>query len=739
MAGAVSGAASLPGAGPTPSALDLARAGIPVTAAALAASQPQPLPPLREDLSLHPGPRQPDGSPSWTLHDPAANRFYQLGWAAFEIVSRWRLGTAEAIVAAVRARTTLDLGAADVKAVADFLARHSLLRTGTPEHTERLIRIARARRLGHAMWLLKHYLFIRIPLLRPEPLLQRLAPAFALVCTARFAWLLAAAAVLGLGLVAQRWDEFTHTFAAYAGLQGLVGVGAALGFAKVLHEFGHALTARRFGCRVPTMGVAFLVLVPVLYTDTSDAWKLPARRQRLAIGAAGMAAEGVLAVAATLAWSFLPDGPLRAGMFLLATTTWIATLAINASPFMRFDGYFLLSDALGLPNLHDRAFALGRWALRRALFGWNDPPPERFAAPRRRFLVAFAFATWAYRAVVFLGIALLVYHLFFKALGLLMLAVELGWFLARPVWSELAVWRQRRAELRWNGATRRSAVLLALAFAALVLPWQRDVGAPAQIGAHEAQSLYAPAPAEVVDVAVRDGAEVTAGQLLARLRAPELDAELARARVREAALRWQVERQPLDAGLLAGGEAMRRQWDGAREQVAALERLAAQLELTAPIAGRVVDASDALRPGTVIAGGERLLGIVAPGPQRGEAFVDEVALARLNAGAEVVFIADRPEARAVHCRLGAIDRLRLAALDAPALASVNGGPIAVQRSRDALLPTEPLFRLRFDQCDASELPVSEATGTARVAGSGHSLLGRAWRAAWAAVSREAAL
>jgi len=697
------------------------------------------LPPLRDDLSLHPGPRQPDGSPSWTLHDPAANRFYQLGWAAFEIVSRWRLGDAAAIVAAIRARTTLDLAANDIDAVASFLARHGLLRAFTPEHTDRLARIARARKPGKAMWLLKHYLFIRVPLLRPEPLLRRLAPAFALACSTRFAAAVALAALIALFLVAQRWDAFTHTFAAYAGLPGLVGIGAALGFAKVLHEFGHALTARRFGCRVPTMGVAFLVMLPVLYTDTSDAWKLPARRQRLAIGAAGMAAELVLAVLATLLWSVLPDGPLRAGAFLLATTTWLATLAINACPFMRFDGYFLLSDFLDLPNLHERSFALGRVWLRRALFGVDDAAPEHFAPTRRRFLVGFALATWLYRGLLFLSIALLVYHLFFKALGLLMLAVELGWFLARPLWSELAVWWARRAELRWNRATRRTAVALALLAAALLLPWQRNVNAPALLGAHETQGVYAPAPAEVVAVSARDGDWVAAGQRLARLRSPELDAELARARVREAALRWQVEQQPFDARLLAGGEALHKQWEAAREQLDGLGRLAAQLDVTAPLAGRIVDASEALRPGTAIASGERLLDITAPGARRGEAFVNEAALARLAPGAEVVFIADRAEAPAVHCRLGAIDRFRLAALDAPALASSFGGPIPTQRTRDALVPTEPLFRLRFDGCDDASLPLREASGTARVAGESRSVVGGWWRALWAAVQREAAL
>ena len=131
---------------------------------------------------------------------------------------------------------------------------------------------------------------------------------------------------MGLALAAQRWDEFVHTFMSNASWQGLLVMGACLSLAKLLHELGHAVTATRFGCRVPAMGVAFLVMWPVLYTDTNEAWKLASRRQRLAIGAAGMASEMALASIALVAWSLLPEGaawgPARSACFVLATSTW---------------------------------------------------------------------------------------------------------------------------------------------------------------------------------------------------------------------------------------------------------------------------------------------------------------------------------------------------------------------------------------------------------------------------------
>lgn len=279
---------------------------------------------------------------------------------------------------------------------------------------------------------------------------------------------------------------------------------------KLAHELGHGLTAKRFGCKVPTVGVAFMVLWPVLYTDTADAWKLRSRRQRLAIGVAGMAPELSLAAAATLVWSFLPDGPLRSAAFVMATSTWLLTLAVNLNPFMRFDGYMLLSDLWDVPNLQERSFALARWRIREALFGFGDPMPELMPDGRRRRLILYAVGTWVYRLFLFLGIALLVYHIFFKLLGLFLFAIEIWWFILRPVVTELKSWAGRRGDLRLN---RRTAVTFAagvLALAGLFVPWRTQVAAPALVQPATQATLYAPAPARVTELAVREGDRVDA-------------------------------------------------------------------------------------------------------------------------------------------------------------------------------------------------------------------------------------
>ncbi|MCH7345193.1 HlyD family efflux transporter periplasmic adaptor subunit [Pelomonas sp. CA6] len=699
------------------------------------------LPALRQDLSLHPGPADASGAPTWTLHDPAAHRFYEISWPAFELISRWSLGSAEAVLDAVARETTLRLGRQDLDALLNFLAQHHLLQPHSPEHSARLTRAAQAGRSSHAMWLLKHYLFFRVPLLRPEPFLRAIAPYTQWLFRPGFWWAVAGAAVLGLFLVSRRWDEFTHTFSAYSTLAGLLGLGLALSLAKLLHELGHAITAHRYGCRVPTMGVAFLVMWPVLYTDTNEAWKLTRREQRLRIASAGMLAELALAACATLAWTFLPEGPLRAGAFMLATSSWLITLGINASPFMRFDGYFLLADALNMPNLHERAFAMGRWWLREQLYGFDDPVPEVLPPARRRFLIAFAFATWLYRLVLFFGIALLVYHLFFKALGLLLLAVELGWFIALPIWRELRVWWRRRPDVHWNRRTRRSAVLLAGLLLWVGLPWRSGVQAPAVLSHRENQALYAVETAQQQGPAVAEGATVSEGQVLLRLASPELEQRLRLAEHQESLLRWQVEQQPLDQRLQQEGQALHRRWQAAREEVAGLQRQREQLELRAPFAGTVVTAHPMLADQAWFTRGEKLFQIVGrPDSLKVEAFVSEAQVAALRQHPTNTsrFVANLPEFGSLRCDALQLESVNLRSLPQPALASVYGGPISSVQQGGELRPLTATYRARLTQCEPRALG-SELVGHVWLQGESRSLLAQGWQQLWALWRRESGL
>ena len=203
-------------------------------------------------------------------------------------------------------------------------------------------------------------LFFRVPLVNPEPLLDWIVARTDWIYTSKMFWMMLVLAVIDIHLLFQHWSELVAHFDYSFSWDGLLLVGAAGIFSKLFHELGHAITARRYGVRVPAIGVAFVVMYPMLYTDTSDSWRLANKHHRLAIAAAGMICEFSLALCATFLWAITPDGVLRSVLFSLAFVGWLIALGLNASPFFRFDGYYILSDAVDMQNLHERGGALAR-------------------------------------------------------------------------------------------------------------------------------------------------------------------------------------------------------------------------------------------------------------------------------------------------------------------------------------------------------------------------------------------
>ncbi|WP_028998772.1 HlyD family efflux transporter periplasmic adaptor subunit [Azohydromonas australica] len=641
-----------------------------------------PWPALREELQLHDGGSNRDGSPAWHIGDPVRNLFFRIGWLELEMLRRWRLGSAQAIAEEISRHTTLAPEPEDVREFASFLAAHQLLQQARPQTRSPLWR-----------WLLNNYLFIRIPLLRPARLLQVLLPWVGWLFTPRFLGLTVLAALAGVALALRQLDTVEANLRGAMSWEGVLGFAGALFVSKLLHEFGHALVATRLGVRVGHMGVALLVMWPMPYTDTGESWMRSPRR-RLAIASAGIAAELVLAAWCTLAWSFVPEGSLRNALFFLATTAWVLTLAVNASPFMRFDGYYILADALDLPGLHERAGRLGRHALRRWLPGFDDPVPEVLPPAWRRGLMAFAFATWLYRLVVFVGIAIVVYHAFFKALGVFLFFVEIVVFVIRPLWAELRVWWRRRSEVAPRRAVAALAVLAA-ALLGLLPPWWGGVTAPGVLRAAAEQPVFSPYAARLEHVRMAEGARVEADTPLAELAAPAQQQERDKARALSAAYSRAargalgMERDGAAQGVAAEQQATR--WEAQRR---AHEAELQRLHLLPLEQGVVRDLDQTLRPGTWV-GASRPLAVVVDGRHwRVEALVPERERLRLATGTPAVVIA-QGRFRKLAGHVIAIDDSPVARLPHLLLAQEHGGvvPLNPTLPRHDLKPAGAWFRV----------------------------------------------
>lgn len=702
----------------------------------------EPLPALRQDIELLPAPRERNGQPAWTIHDPVRGHFFRIGWLEFELLQRWAAISAEDLARRVKAETRLAVDAKAVLAFAAHLRDNQLLARpagGQAENWKYFARIDAQGHEGPLKWLLHRYLFFRIPLVKPDRALATIEPRLRFLFSRGFFLCLAAALLLGLYLAGRQWDVLSARLVDLANFDTLPWFFAALAFTKVAHEFGHGLVGKHFGVRVKAAGVAFMVFWPMLYTDTTDAWRLTSRRARLAIDVAGMTAELVLAVLALLAWSFLPDGPVRDATLLIATVTWVMTLAVNLSPFMRFDGYFVLCDLVDMPNLQPRSFALAKWWIRRHVLGIAEPAPEPLPRARRHWMIAYAVSIWLYRLVLFTGIAILVYHFFIKLVGIALFAIEIGWFILLPVYRELKVWIAKRGRIRLVRGGIIAVLLVVLGVALLVTPWRARIEAPAVIRASAYTRLFPGVPGLVRTVDVHDGERVAAGAVLFTLASPDADANIAIAKAKIAENEKELE---LAAVNQAGAERIgiiREEIATHRREIAAQEDLKARLVVRSPIAGVISNVPSDLKPGRW-AGDDTFLGVVADtSAWIVTAYVAEDDVERLKVGDTARFYGTSPDQPVVSARVTEIDAMNARTLDDKDLASPRGGPMAMQKAgEDRFRPVATVYRVRLevDDAPATAALLQASRGTVQIDGQRRSLLDSAWRATAAVLIRE---
>ncbi len=699
--------------------------------------QERKLPTLRPNLEFNRGTPTPDGVPTWTIIDPVRTRYFQIEWPVYQMIQRWNAGTIEKLHAAMTKDTTCRTTMADVEDLVKFLYANNLTeQSASGKHTDYQGQ-AQAGEHHWLMWLVHHYLFIKIPLVHPHNFLTATLPFIEPLYTRVAGWTFGVFGLFGLILVGRQWDTFVSTFLYFFSWRGAILYSLSLGAVKVVHELGHAYTATRFGCRVPTMGVAFMVMMPVMYSDVTDSYRLTSKRKRLLIAGGGVIAELGLAALALVSWGFLPEGTLRSIAFIVATTSLAMSLVVNLNPLMRFDGYYVLADGLGLPNLQDRAFAFGQWRLRSLLFGRHSPPPEVVSARVQHTMVVYAWVIWLYRLILFTGIAVMVYHYFFKALGVMLFLVEIVWFIAMPIYRELTVWWNSRTLFAASPRAWLSAACVVALFAMTLIPMHTSISIPAVLQASSYATIFAPTPGRLQEVLVRDGQVVQAGDALVVLENPALDKEVRLATTKVAMWDYRL-------GRLAGygrdrdqrqviGESLR----AGLAELTGLEAKRANLILKAPIGGIVRDRADSLAPGRWIDQNVPIAYLVGDHQVEIESFVSVGELAYVEVGQPARFIPldlTRPSVGAHVTQIAEIDEREFTV---PYLASVYGGDVPVRKDdKGRLKPEVSVYRVRLSLDDTMTSPDQILPGHVQIEGQPSSVAQRAWDQVAATLVRE---
>ena len=254
---------------------------------------------------------------------------------------------------------------------------------------------------------LANVLAIRYKGFDPEQILEFLLPFTWWIFTKGCAIAVAVLAAIALASVGANWAAFQARlpgFEAFFNPSEWYMFALVLCVTKVFHEFGHGLSCKRLGGECHEIGFMLLVLTPCLYCNVSDSWRLPNKWHRAAIGAAGMYVEIILATLATFVWWFVQPGFVQDICLKVMLVSSISTVLFNGNPLLRFDGYYILSDILEIPNLNQKSTKALTTLLGRHWLGLDIPDDQLMPTNRPWAFALFTVAAFCYRWIIMFSI-----------------------------------------------------------------------------------------------------------------------------------------------------------------------------------------------------------------------------------------------------------------------------------------------------------------------------------------------
>ncbi len=374
------------------------------------------------------------GEKWYVLHDPFNNSFFRLRPEAYDFVSRLRPDrTVEEIwEECLERQPDVAPGQEDVLQLLTQLYYSNILYFEMPADSEKLFERYHKRRQREIRSKFLSIMFMRIPLFDPENFLKRLMPGIRFIIGYVGAAIWLAVVGFALKLVFDRFALATEQAQGVLAPDNLFLLYTGLVIVKSLHEFGHAAACKRFGGEVHTMGVMLLVFTPLPFMDATSSWSFRSRWQRALVGSAGMIIELFLAGLATFVWAWSGPGTLHSLAYNIMFVASVSTLLFNGNPLLRFDGYYILSDLLDVPNLYSRALKHLRHLAERYLFGYKDSFSPTQSTKEAAWLTVFGVLSGIYRVVVFVGIILFVADKFLLA-GLIMAIIcIISWGIVPP-------------------------------------------------------------------------------------------------------------------------------------------------------------------------------------------------------------------------------------------------------------------------------------------------------------------
>jgi putative peptide zinc metalloprotease protein len=560
------------------------------------------------------------------VRDPSSNQFYRLNPIAHEFVGLFDgTRTVEEIWKIVLERHG-DAAPTQGEAIQliSQLYNSNLLSADVSPETEQLLRRGRERTKQKATQQAIGIMYFKIRVFNPDRYLAWIEPLLRPVLNVWGFGLWALFVIFAMAQVLPEWETLKSGFDSAIAPANWGWLIVVFIVTKAIHETGHGVICKRYGGQVPEFGFMLLVLFPAPYVDASAAWALPSKWKRMAVGAGGMIFELFVASVAALIWKNSPDGSVvRQVAYNAMFTASLSTILFNANPLMRFDGYFILSDLLEVPNLMQRSMKMLQYLWKVHVFRLKNETPPTGSPAEATILVVYGVAAMVYRVFLFISITLSVMGRLF-AIGLV-LAVWTGvmWFVL-PV-GKFVHWLATGSSIA-DCRTRVIATSLAsfaLLFGAIgLIPFDDHRRARGVIESVEDTGVFFGTTGFVQAAHVRPGQFVREGDPLLTCSNDQMVAQLAQleGQIAEAEA---TEQRAMGNDQAAAAQIAREQLAALHEQAAYVRERLGRLVVRAPHDGRVVGQDLQQMVGSFVEQGAAACQVVDPADLRVVALLDQ--------------------------------------------------------------------------------------------------------------------
>jgi putative peptide zinc metalloprotease protein len=722
----------------------------------------RPLPlQMRRDLVIK---RQAwQGREYWTIKDPLALKYYRFEDEEFAILSMLDGQTSSQAIRDMFERRFAPQRITNnqVQQLLTMLHRSNLLVANAAGQGGELL--ARDQKRQRKKWVetLSNFLSLRFRGIDPDRFLgalnRKVGWIFSPLAGLLAMMLVGAAAALVMAEIDVVWQRLP-SFQAFFAVQNWFWLAVTLCVTKVLHELGHGLACKRFGGECHEMGVMLLVMTPCLYCNVSDAWVIPSKWRRAAVGAAGMYVELILASMCTFLWFVSQPGLFNHLCLNVMFVSSVSTLMFNANPLMRFDGYYILADLLEIPNLRQKSAAIIQRKLSKWLLGLRERP-DPFVPVRRQWLfAAYSVASVAYSWMVSLSIYWFLYRVL-EPYGLKIIGQMLAMSMVASLVGIPAV---RFTKFLWEPARPReinkmramiSLSMIGVAIVAVAfVPLPYYVAATFEIQPRDAASVYVELPGELRKVHLRSGS-VAAGQPIAELMDADAHLSLQRLQTQQGDLLARItsirQRAHTDADALLELSHTEESLAALNKQIKRLEEDLAKLVIRAPQDGVIVAAAsrpdeersrlqlaswsgrplEARNIGAYFEASTLVCRIAEPGKMEAIVAIDQDELDFVFSGQEVdLFLASRPGEKL----RGKLDHVADQNMESASarLGTRGGGQLATRTDASGVeRPLSVVYQANVPVDDPSGEIVVGGTGWARIHAGYQPIWQRVWRAA----------